>query len=76
MMSSVGVEMSTMWRLSDDFNAARRFAAVRYPTHRPSVIYNGKLVKSNTKFGQESVQWNPLNICGLWIKNISRKLSR
>lgn len=50
-MSSVGVEMSTMWRLSDDFNAARRFAAVRYPTHRPSVIYNGN---SNTKFSQKS----------------------
>lgn len=47
MMSSVSVDMSAMWRLSEDFNAARRFAAVRYPTHRPPVIYNGTYMTKN-----------------------------
>ena len=42
-MSSIGgIEMNAMWRLSEDFNAARRFTAfkMQHP-HRPTVIYNG-----------------------------------
>lgn len=55
-MSSLGVDMSTMWRLSEDLSAARRFGVHRGHHHHPHhhhhpfshhrtasipVIYNG-----------------------------------
>lgn len=54
-MSGVSIEMGTMWRLSEDFNAARRFARDRFTNfsahhhhhhhrHYPS-IYNGMETK-------------------------------
>lgn len=43
-MTSVGVDVGVMWRLSEDFN--RRFVArVQHHHHRPgvSMLYNGKI---------------------------------
>lgn len=41
-MTSVGVDVGVMWRLSEDFN--RRFVARVQHHHRPgvSMLYNGK----------------------------------
>lgn len=66
MGTSVGLDVGVMWRLSEDLNVARRFAArvqQHHSIHRSSVsssmIYNGKnTVKFSLCHYQESVFQN------------------
>lgn len=37
-MSGVSIEMGAMWRLSEDFNAARRFARDRFTIHPAATV--------------------------------------
>lgn len=59
-MTSVGVDVGVMWRLSEDFN--RRFVArVQHHHHRPgvSMLYNGKIIdfpSENRSFNLESAR--------------------